>query len=207
MSYEYQVDIGGEMYGMGDIQAVNITHPLFDKLSVGNACSAEMTISFWKRTEPPRMAKIIPYAREIGTEEWNQLGVFYIDTRSRRGEFMSLVCYDTMLKAETNWPVDDMTPFPMTMKSAADVIAKAMGTTVDERTVLSEKYYITKKPSSGTMRDVLCDIASANWGNWIITSLGELLLIPMFESMPPETNYLIDEEGSAITFGGDHMLI
>lgn len=207
MSYEYQVDIGGEMYGMGDIQAVNITQPLFDKLSVGNACSAELTISFWKRTEPPRMAKIIPYEREVGTEEWKQLGVFYIDTRSRRGELLSLVCYDTMLSAEVEWPEDDLTPFPVTMKDAADAIAKNMGTTVDERTVIKESEYIPSKPTSGTMRDILCDIASANGGNWIVTNLGELLLVPLFDSMPPETHYLIDEEGSAITFGGDRILI
>lgn len=195
------------MYGMGDIQAVNITHPLFDKLSVGNACSAELTISFWKRTEPPRMAKVIPYEREKGTDDWNQLGVFYIDTRTRRGELLSLVCYDTMLKAEAGWPYDELVAFPITMKDAADIIAREMGTTVDKRTVISSSKTIPTMPTSGTLRDVLCDIAAANGGNWIVTNTGELLLVPLFGSMPPETHYLIDEDGDAITFGGDRILV
>lgn len=195
------------MYGMDDIQSVNITHPLFDKLSVGNACSAELTISFWPHAEPPRMAKVVPYERAEGTEEWNQLGVFYIDTRSRRGELLSLVCYDTMLKAEGKWPSDEINLFPMSMKDAADVIASAMETSVDERTKINEIYLITEEPASGTMRDVLCDIAAANGGNWIVTNLGELLLVPLFGSYPPETHYLVDEVGSAIVFGGDRILI
>lgn len=207
MNYEYQVDIGGVMYEMGSIQSVNITHPLFDKLSVGNACSAELTISFWKKEEPTRMAKIIPYERELGAEDWNQLGVFFIDTRSRRGDLLSLVCYDSMLKAEAEWPENEETPFPMTMKNAAGVIAKTMGTTVDKRTHINESYFIQQKPTIETMRDVLCNIAAANGGNWIVTNMGELLLIPLFGTLPPETHYLVDEQGSAITFGGDRILI
>ena len=58
-----------------------------------------------------------------------------------------------------------------------------------------------------TLRDVLRFIAAANVGNWIITSENNLLLVPLFGSMPEETNFLVDESGSAITFGGVRIIV
>ena len=52
-----------------------------------------------------------------------------------------------------------------------------------------------------TMREVLSGIAISNAGNWVITLEGKLLLIKITD-IPPETNYLITEDGDAITFGG-----
>lgn len=207
MSYEYQVSVAEVMYGMSDIREVNITQPLFDKLSAGNACSAELTMSFWPKTEPPRMAEIIPYEREAGTTAWKQLGIFYIDTRSRKRDLLSIVAYDTMLMAEEKWPESGFNSFPLPMKKAVDIVCKELGVTLDPRTTINQAYTIDSIDLNETMRNVLCYIASAHGGNWIVTNEGKLLLVPLFGSMPPETHYLITEGGDAITFGGVRILI
>jgi hypothetical protein len=60
MGYRYTFDIAGVEYGMSDVASAKIEHPLFDKLSVGNTCSAELDITFWPKADVPKMAKIIP---------------------------------------------------------------------------------------------------------------------------------------------------
>lgn len=204
---EYYVDIGGVTYGMGDIASVNIEQPLFDKLSVGNACSAKLTIVFWEITTVPRMAKITPYARRASTDAWVKQGEFYIDTRSLSDGKMTVVAYDAMLKSEIVWYPSQHLVFPMTMPNAAQEIASLMGVGIDSRTVLNSAYQVDYPANDYTLRDVLRYIAAAHAGNWILTTEGELLLVPLFSSMPVETNYLITEYGAAITFGGTRILV
>lgn len=207
MGYEYQVDVGGTMYGMEDIQSVRIQQPLFDKLSAGNACAAELSMSFWPTVPIPKMARIVPYVREAGTSLYHQLGVFYVDTRSRRHDLVSLTAYDAMLKAEIVWVPEQSLVFPMTMANAVKEITRLMEIEVDARTVLNASYTVDYPANDYTLRDVLCYIAAAHAGNWVITAAGKLLLIPLFASLPPETYYLVTEEGDAITFGGVRILV
>ena len=69
MGYRYKVVIADVEYGMSDISSCKIEHPLFDKLSVGNTCAAELDIAFWPKGNIPKMAKIVPYIiDEDGTE-------------------------------------------------------------------------------------------------------------------------------------------
>lgn len=209
---EYQVDIGGTMYGMKDIQSCAIERPLFDKLSVGNACSAELDISLWPTSTIPRMAKIIPYARKESSDPWTQLGVFYMDTREMSNGLMSIVAYDAMLKGEATWLTSDYNTdnWPKSQDDSVQDIAGRIGVAIDSRTVLSSKYpvaYPIDENGEKTMRQVLCEIAAADGGNWIITNAGELLLVPLFTSVPDETHYLVREDGDAITFGGVRILV
>lgn len=204
---EYKVDVGGVMYGMGNIQSVNISQPLFDSLSVGNACTAELNMTFWPTATVPRMARIVPYARRQASDNWQQLGIFYIDTRSKQGDALSIVAYDIMLRGEVIWEPRQDLEFEMTMPAAAAEIARLMGTTLDRRTVLNPAYKIDYPANDYTLRDVLCFIAGAHAGNWIVTAAGQLLLVPLFGSLPPETHYLIEEHGAAITFGGVRILV
>jgi len=204
---EYYVDIGGVTYGMGDIESVNIEQPLFDKLSVGNACSAKLTIVFWEITTVPRMAKITPYARMKSTDAWVKQGEFYADTRSLQDGKMTIVAYDAMLKGEIVWYPSQHLVFPMSMPNAVNEIASLMGVEIDSRTVINPSYTIDYPANDYTLRDVLRYIAAAHAGNWIVTMEGKLLLVPLFASMPTETNYLITEYGSAITFGGTRILV
>lgn len=115
--------------------------------------------------------------------------------------------YDSMLKADKMWVPDQSLEFPMPMDDAVDVIAELMGITVDPRTQVSHTYTIDYPANDYTLRDVLKFIAVANGGNWTITRNDQLLLVPLVGSMPPETHYLIEENGDAITFGGIRILV
>lgn len=206
---EYRVLIGDVMYEMDEILSVKLHHPLFDKLSVGNCTAAELNIDFWPKAEIPTMAKIIPYARKNSLDQWTQLGVFYIYTRDLNDGLMSIVAYDAMLKAEIIWEPDQSLEFnPMTMRQAVEEIAGLMGVSIDSRTVVDNVQKIVDYPANDyTLRDVLGFIGGAHAGNWIITAKGELLLIPLFSTLPPETHYLVTEYGSPITFGGVKILV
>lgn len=208
MSAEYKVDISGTTYYMTDIKEVKIEHPLFDKLSVGNTCSAEMVISFWPKGNIPKMAKLVPYARNGTSDSWHKLGGFYTDTRTIKGSIMEIVSYDAMLKSEVEWIPSQDLEFPMEMERAAKIIADLMGLTLDDRCKFVRGYTVTSYPVGGTtLRDVLNYIAAAHAGNWIVTANEQLLLIPLFATLPPETHYLVEEYGNPITFGGTRILI
>lgn len=207
---EYRVFIGGAEYGVKDIESAVIESPLFDKLSAGNACSAQLEISFWPFGTVPRMAEIIPQARNSADEDWVTLGTFYTDERSKSvGGKMSIIAYDSMLKSEVVWTPENEQDFPMTMSDAVTKIAELMEIGIDARTAIENgDYYKIDYPANDyTLRDVLRFIASAHMGNWIITANNELLLVPLFSSMPEPTNYLVDENGNAITFGGVRITV
>ena len=203
---EYKVVIDTTEYTDADIQSGNIERPLFDEFGIGNACMAMLKIVFKQKSTIPRMSKIVPKALVDG--QWEQLGVFYLDERSVKPTgVMTVVAYDSMLKADKVWVPDQSLEFPMPMDDAVDVIAGLMGIEVDTRTKVSSTYTIDYPANDYTLRDVLKYIAVANGGNWTITREDKLLLVPLVGSTPPETHYLIEEEGFAITFGGDRILV
>lgn len=203
---EYKVVVDTTEYTDADIQSGNIERPLFDELGIGNACMAMLKLVFRQKSNIPRASKIIPYAL-VGSA-WEQLGVFYLDERSVKPTgIMTVIAYDSMLKADQVWVPDQSLEFPMPMDDAVDIIAGLMGITVDPRTQVSHTYTIDYPANDYTLRDVLKFIAVANGGNWTITRNDQLLLVPLVGSMPDETHYLIEEEGFAITFGGDRILV
>ena len=81
-----------------------------------------------------------------------------------------------------------------------------MGVELDARTVINPNYNVDV-PVDLNIRDVLCYIAAANGGNWIITAANKLLLVPLFSSMPAETYLLIADDGDRITFGGVRIIV
>ena len=92
------------------------------------------------------------------------------------------------------------------MVQAVNIIAQLMVVTLDPRPALNQSYTIDYPANNYTLRDVLRYIAVANAGNWIITDEGKLRLVS-FGEIPAETNYLVEEDGDAITFGGDRILV
>lgn len=202
MATEYCVQIDGTTYQMDELFSVSITQPLFERLSVGNACSAELTVTFVPRGNVAKMAKIIPFSRCDSSEQWCQLGVFYTDTRKLSKGILSLTACDAMLRAEVIWEPDQSLVFPMTMPQAVAAIAREMDIDIDPRTALNDEYTIDYPANEYTMRDVLRYIAGAHGGNWVITAQGSLLLVPLFKSMPQETNHLVTETGRIILLGG-----
>lgn len=203
---EYKVVIGTTEYTEANIRSANIERPLFDELGIGNACEATIKIVFRQKAEIPIMAQIKPYA--LINDQWELLGVFYSDERSSTySGIMTIIGYDSMLKADQVWVPEQSLEFPMTMQQAASVIAASMGIELDERTSLNPNYTIDYPANDYTKRDVLKYMAVANGGNWIITRMDKLLFVPLVGSMPPETYYLITELGEPITFGGDHIIL
>lgn len=203
---EYKVIIDGLEHGQADIRSANIKRPLFDQLSIGNACEAELKILYRPKAEAQKMAIVEPYVNE--GSGWERLGVFYIDQRSTAANgITTLIAYDSMLKANLEWVPDQSLEFPMSMQTAAEEIASLMGISLDARTELNESYSVDYPANEYTLRDVLCFIATAHGGNWIITRENKLLLVPLVGSAPQETSYLVTEAGDPITFGGDRILI
>ena len=205
--YEYKVVIGDITYSMGDLVSCDYTHPLFDTFGVGNACAAELVVKYYADSPPPRMGTVKAYYQEKGATTWLPIGTFFIDTREHYEDLYTLVCYDSMMKADA--PYQDSSAedeWPKTPTEVVNIIADAMGVAVDPRTQLNPNYQVAY-PNEETGRTILGWIAAAHGGNWTITNDNKLLLVPLFSSMPAPTHYLITEFGNNITFGGVRILI
>lgn len=209
---EIKANIGGVDYGQDTLVSMYTTGGLFadGKMSIGGAVAKQIDLALFNVNPDiiPKMAKIIPFYRITNgtqTSEWVQKGVYYIDTRSVDGGLLSIHGYDDMLKADQVWTPDQSLEFPMPMSQAVNVIAGLMGVTVDSRTSVAN-YTIDYPANEYTMRTILQYIAVASVGNWIMTDVGQLLLVKLGD-LPPETNYLVNENGLAITFGGDRIIV
>lgn len=205
---EFKWSIGGVEYGSESEISHEVKSQLFEKLGIGNANCKTLKLSLIADSIP-RGAVITRYARlkngDFSTD-WIEKGWFIANRRTQDGDVWGIEAYDYMRKAENEWIPDPSIEFPLSMKDAAEVIAELMGVSLDPRTILSESYFVDYPAEGYTMRNVLCFIAAANGGNWVMTDKNNLLLVPLF-GMPTETNLLIDEWGDTITFGGDAILV
>lgn len=182
---------------------------------IGNAVSQEIELKMLRPIgEIPLMAQIIPYVRacsEEETSEWIQQGIFYIDTREYSNnedglDVMTIHGYDAMLRAEQPYASTSLS-WPATDINIVREIAGKIGVQVDPRTVaLMTSEYTLPLPTSYSLREILCYIAAKYLGCFIISDIGELRLVSLLE-MPAETNYLIDQIGDVITFGGDRIKV
>lgn len=191
------------------------THAMFDNtLKVGMAVSGEIEVKMlYPSVSIPTMACLRPYVRacnETQQSEWIPQGVYYIDTRERSRDdtglsFLTIHGYDAMLKAEQMYNgriTGDSTDIQMVAE-----IAYQLGVSLDSRTnTLMNASYTIPLPTGYTYRQVLGYIASMYAGCFIMTDEGKLRLVTIYE-LPPETNYLIDNAGNWITFGGDRILV
>ena len=209
--YETQVKINDIVYAQSQIMEMSVSYREFtEEYPVAGGClSAELSLKMLTPSvQIPRMAKVEPFARITNgtlTSEWIPQGVFDIDTREQSQNddnlpVMSIHCYDSMLKAEADYP-ETTHAWPYTDIDVVNEIATAMGVSVDARTTaLMTHGYSISLPAGYTMRETLGYIAAMYAGNFVMTYDGELLLIGL-NSLPPETNYLVDNAGFAITFG------
>ena len=223
--FDTRVRINGVYYGEDKLMSVTATNRIFgaEQPTVGGCISGELEVKMLAPTVAiPRMAEVRPYVRVTDgtqTSEWIPQGVFYIDTRETTHndnglDILTIHCYDAMLKAETDYP-STSTSFPKSDVNVVKEIAKTMGlqssitatSGIDPRTLtLMNKNYQIGLPVGYSMREVLSRIAAMYAGNWIMNYEGKLRLVTLTE-LPEETNYLIDETNSAITFGGDRVLV
>lgn len=216
--FETQLIIDGVgTYDETKLFSISTSHQMFHgSPTIGSAVAGEITV---KMVYPvgvtiPTMAKLMPQVRVCnGTQqsEWLAQGIYFIDTRERTvaesGEsVLELHGFDAMLKAEQDFQSDVITGDSVDT-DMVDEIASIMGVTVDPRTyTIMTASYTIPLPTGYTCREVLGYIASMYVGAFIITDTGELRLVSILE-LPPETNYLIDQVGDAITFGGDRILV
>lgn len=215
--FEVKAIIAGVTYGQDQIKSMSAETRMFaeQQPGVGGCLSGELTITiFAPATGIPRMALIEPYVRITNgtqTAEWIPQGKYYIDTRETTKNDDNLPvtefhAFDAMLKSEGSFP-DTSAEFPQTDISVVNMIATALGVGIDDRTTaLMTNGYLIGLPVGYSMREVLSNIAGMYGGNWYMNYDGELLLAAV-GGIPPETNYLVDNAGYAITFGGDRILV
>ena len=215
---EAKLKIAGVEYGEDKIvrNSLMVYGGLYSTFGIGNCCARQIDFEIYPQGDIPRQAKIEVYMRlRLGEQvsEWIPKGVFFFSTRKtdRVTSVLSVHGYDPRLKSDQTWLDSsyDAETWPMPAATAVADIAARMGVDVDSRTQLDEAFpvqYPVDDEGDMTMREALGRIAVANAGNWTITDEGELLLVGL-NSMPKETNYLVTETGSAITFGGVRILV
>lgn len=213
---ETKLDIAGTEYTEANIVSVETSGGLYTTPGIGNCSARQINLEVLPIGTIPRQAQIKVYVRLVLGEqasEWIPKGTFFISTRSRNKvtDSLTITGYDAMLKAESVWLNSDYDyeNWPMPQADAVDDIAYRMGIEVDSRTVLTTQFpvdYPVDENGDLTMREVLGYIAVSNAGNWIITDEGNLLLVK-FGDIPEETNYLVEEAGYCITFGGDRIFV
>lgn len=210
---EQKISIGQTEYDKEKIVSLSVSAALFGGrvATVGSCVSAQLSLVLWNPGSIPRNAEVKAYTRlSNGTQssEWLQFGVFYIDTRDidPDANTITLSCYDAMLKAEQTFLMEgDTGEWPRTQQAVVNAICTRMGVELDSRTVINSTYMV-EYPNDYTMREILGYIAAAHGGCWIITPAGKLRLVTL-GGLPAETNYLVDENGDAITMGGVRILV
>ena len=181
--------------------------------TVGNCIAGQITVEMMKpKGEIPRRARLAPYVRltnGIEHSEWIPKGVFFIDHREYSGdenERMVINGYDHIILTEADFP-SSTDEWPRMDIDVVRDIASAIGTSVDARTAkIMNKGYKIDYPAEYSMREVLENIAAMYAGSFVMSDVGELLLVTMF-GIPKETDYLIDSAGFTITFGGERILV
>lgn len=214
--FETKVVLNGVTYDKTVLVEVSTSLAMFSGApEIGKAVAQEITVRMLTPAETiPPMANLKPYVRACSptlTSEWLQQGEFYIDTRettkTEHGvDVLTIHGFDAMLKAEQMFESANITGDSVDT-DMVDEIASIMGVSVDARTyTLMTEAYTIPLPTGYTLREVLGYIASMYVGCFIMSDVGKLRLVSILE-LPPETNYLINEMGDAITFGGDRILV
>ena len=166
-----------------------ITRPLLEKPAIGRVCSATMTVTIRpiENTTIPKAAPVEVYCRLTSkdgetTTAWLYIGKFYISQRSGTSQLV-LTCRDDMIKAGQPYfdNASKSLGWPVQQKVVVEDIARIMGVSIDDRTVISqgESYRMDSPSTEELISEVLGYIGVCNGGNWVITEEGKLRLIPL----------------------------
>lgn len=188
-----------------------------DTPTVGGAVAGEISVQLLgvASSSVARMAELRPQVRLVGDSgepsEWVAQGVYNVDKRSynKQTGVLTLHGYDKMLATE-QWYTGSVDTGGVTDIAIVNRVCTQVGITLDSETdsffSASGKNYKVTKPRNYTCRELLQAIAGWYGGNWCMTPVGKLRLV-LLNSLPKETNYLVDNGGNAITFGGDRILV
>lgn len=181
--------------------------------SVGGAVAGEVSAELLgvASGSVARMAKLQPQVRLVGADgrasEWIAQGVYNVDKRSysKQTGVLTLHGYDKMLATEQWYTGTDKVDINIVNRVCTQV-----GITLDDETAAffaaSGRSYVIPSPTDYTCRELLQTIAGCYGGNWCMTPVGELRLV-LLKLTAEEASYLVDGAGSAITFGGDRILV
>lgn len=185
--------------------------------SVGGAVAGEVSAELLgvASGSVARMAKLQPQVRLVGADgrasEWIAQGVYNVDKRSynKQTGVLTLHGYDKMLATE-QWYTGSVGTGGVEDITIVNRICPQVGIELDSETATffstQGKSYVIAAPTDYTCRELLQTIAGCYGGNWMMTAVGKLRLV-LLDSIPAETNYLVDGVGNAITFGGDRILV
>lgn len=185
--------------------------------TVGGAVAGEINVQLLgvASSSVARMAELRPQVRLVGDSgepsEWVAQGVYNVDKRSynKQTGVLTLHGYDKMLATE-QWYTGSVGSGGVVDIDIIKRVCTQVGIALDSETATFfstwGKSYKVTKPTDYTCRELLQAIAGWYGGNWCMTPVGKLRLV-LLNSLPKETNYLVDNGGSAITFGGDRILV
>lgn len=185
--------------------------------TVGGAVAGEISVQLLgvASSSVARMAELRPQVRLVGDSgdpsEWIAQGVYNVDKRSynKQTGVLTLHGYDKMLATE-QWYTGSVGAGGVEDITIVNRICTQVGIELDSETAAfftaSGRSYVIAAPTDYTCRELLQTIAGCYGGNWMMTAVGKLRLV-LLNSLPKETNYLVDNGGNAITFGGDRILV
>jgi hypothetical protein len=185
--------------------------------TVGGAVAGEISVQLLgvASSSVARMAELRPQVRLVGDSgdpsEWIAQGVYNVDKRSynKQTGVLTLHGYDKMLATE-QWYTGSVGAGGVEDITIVNRICTQVGIELDSETAAfftaSGRSYVIAAPTDYTCRELLQTIAGCYGGNWMMTAVGKLRLV-LLDSIPAETNYLVDGVGNVITFGGDRILV
>ena len=219
---ETKVEIGGREFFDDQIISIEVTRQKLKSGTelIGNAIAGEIDISL--RVDGRIFdvnAAIKPYMRMVKVDGdrtvplyWIQKGVFYIDTREINADrtITTIHGYDFM----TKFDVECTLPSYMSARGSSissltllNDMSNLFGfthtlTTSDESSFSYPR--INLDVDTLTYRELLEEIASASFGNFVFNDDGVLELVQISYQSP--SFFLVDEDGNYITFGGTRIL-
>lgn len=190
-----------------------------DEPSIGNFTAREIDLTFNvpDDIEIPQMARIRPFIYiENGSEtsERIQKGEFFVDTREYNSDKTKIMIhgFDAALKLEEDLDSSSV-EWPCPVGQLIFVICRSAGIRLTDKVVnkLYQLFYYRRVPliPNATKREVMQWIAAMACGNFLIDDEGSLDFAPLniVSGAEPETSYLVDESGNAITIGGDRIIV
>ena len=213
---EFAFEINGEWYGSEAEISHHVTGELFETFGVGNVCTAKLEAVF-ELDEIQANAEIRRYVRLVSEDsgecsEWLPQGVFYVKRRAEADGIWTIEAYDALRRTGGKYVREgEQEEWPQAADVVIEKIARRIGLVDDDENVLLDirneinPKYMVAHPGDRIVAEVLSAIAAAHFGNFIISDAGKLRLVPLL-GLPAETNYLVDEHGDPITFGGVRIL-
>ncbi|MCX7903285.1 MAG: hypothetical protein N2486_02130 [Caloramator sp.] len=150
--------------------------------TIGNCIASKLVVEVLDIEDIPLKTKLIPYIRikdNTQTSEWLQLGVFYVEEKSKTQNRYIYTCYDALFNSDIKY-ISQKT-LPTTTIEILNEIKTLLGIEADTTNIYS---YPISYHIDGTIREALSEIAVMNAGNFIVDNTGVLRLIklPSFSS-------------------------